>query len=118
MKDWRFVDPRLVVTADGSHSFLLPTLGEHYHSTNGAIVEARTVFIRYGYEHAIAYRTAHLRILEVGFGTGLNALLPNYSRRHGCSRPNPIISSIPAGTPSRVIAKRSSAFAGRLKASQ
>ena len=76
------MDPRLVVTADGSHSFLLPTLGEHYHSTNGAIVEARTVFIRYGYEHAIAYRTAHLRILEVGFGTGLNALLTWQRNRH------------------------------------
>ena len=75
MTDLRVVERRLVVTGDGSHSFLLPTLGEQYHSSHGAIVEARTVFIRYGYEHAAAGGREPLRILEVGFGTGLNALL-------------------------------------------
>lgn len=75
MSDSLFGERRLVVTGDGSHSFLLPTLGEQYHSSHGAIVEARTVFIQYGYEHAITSRQGHLHVLEVGFGTGLNALL-------------------------------------------
>ena len=84
MTDSRFVAPRLVVTDDGSHSVRMPSLGEQYHSSHGAIVEAQTVFLRYGYEHALACRPEHLRILEVGFGTGLNALLT--WNRNRCER--------------------------------
>jgi len=64
---------KLVKTADGSHTLYFSALDEHYHSTNGAIQESVYVFIKNGY----AYFTdiAEMHILEVGFGTGLNALL-------------------------------------------
>ncbi len=63
---------RLVHTADGSHSIYLPELNEHYHSVHGAIQESKHVFIHAGF-HAIHHNPLH--ILEIGLGTGLNALL-------------------------------------------
>ena len=51
-------------------------MGEHYHSTNGAITEARHVFIQAGLRHFVTKNpTRPISILEIGFGTGLNALL-------------------------------------------
>ncbi|MFM2375857.1 MAG: hypothetical protein RLZZ165_954 [Bacteroidota bacterium] len=61
-------------TADGSHSIYVPTLQESYHSRHGAVQESRHVFIEMGLKRAAA-RQSRLRILEVGFGTGLNAML-------------------------------------------
>jgi hypothetical protein len=75
MNDPRFVDRELVVTGDGSHSLYLPGCDEHYHSVHGALRESLHVFIRHGYDHVIAAAGGRVRILEVGFGTGLNALL-------------------------------------------
>lgn len=73
--DPRFLERKLVVTGDGSHSLYLPALDEHYHSSHGALRESRHVFIRHGYEEALAFSRLRLQILEMGFGTGLNALL-------------------------------------------
>jgi tRNA U34 5-methylaminomethyl-2-thiouridine-forming methyltransferase MnmC len=66
---------RIIVTEDGSHSLEITSLNETYHSTHGAIQESRYVFIKQGLEFAIDTLRTPLRILEVGFGTGLNALL-------------------------------------------
>ncbi|HZK08576.1 MAG TPA: tRNA (5-methylaminomethyl-2-thiouridine)(34)-methyltransferase MnmD [Bacteroidales bacterium] len=66
--------PTIILTADGSHTLLVPELNEHYHSTNGALAESMHVFINAGLEAALSCKS-QLRILEVGFGTGLNALL-------------------------------------------
>jgi tRNA U34 5-methylaminomethyl-2-thiouridine-forming methyltransferase MnmC len=63
-----------MVTGDGSHSIYLPALDEHYHSRHGALNESLHVFIQMGLR-AKALAQPNLRILEVGFGTGLNALL-------------------------------------------
>ena len=60
------------LTEDGSHTLYLPEMDEHYHSVHGAVQESRHVFINAGFE---ACKTAQPRIFEVGFGTGLNALL-------------------------------------------
>ena len=63
---------QLVITADGSHTLFVPELNEHYHSVNGALRESLIVYLGNGYN----YSTANpLSILEIGFGTGLNALL-------------------------------------------
>lgn len=62
----------IIETADASHTLSLPAVGETYHSRYGAIRESMHVFIRNGF---LATSQASLRILEVGFGTGLNALL-------------------------------------------
>lgn len=60
------------LTADGSRTLYVPELQEHYHSIKGALTESRHVFIRTGL-YACGAQTP--RILEVGFGTGLNAFL-------------------------------------------
>ena len=62
------------MTADGSHTLFHPGLNENYHSTYGAIRESLHVFIEAGFRH-IASLHDRLNILEIGFGTGLNALL-------------------------------------------
>lgn len=61
------------ITADGSSTLFIPEWDENYHSTHGAIQEAEHVFIEHGLKAVQAAKK--LRILEVGFGTGLNALL-------------------------------------------
>ena len=66
--------PELIVTSDGSHTLFVPELNEHYHSTYGAIQESRHIFIEAGFKQIIDDQPV-LRILEVGFGTGLNAFL-------------------------------------------
>jgi len=66
------VGPELEFTADGSHTLFIPELDEHYHSVNGAIQESTHVFIEAGLNKI---PKQHISILEIGFGTGLNALL-------------------------------------------
>ena len=61
------------VTEDGSKTIFLPELNETYHSSNGAVQESRHIFIQNGLE--LVKKKGAIRILEVGFGTGLNALL-------------------------------------------
>jgi len=65
----------LLTTADGSHTLYLKHIDESYHSRHGAAQEARHIFIRHGYEAAQPSVPRRLRVLEMGFGTGLNALL-------------------------------------------
>ena len=60
------------ITADGSHTLYIPEMDEHYHSVNGALREAIHIFIEAGL-HSL--EKDHVRIAEVGFGTGLNAFL-------------------------------------------
>lgn len=64
---------KIIATADGSHTLASPYDGEHYHSKHGALREGQHVFIEHGVATLAAKR--EIRILEMGFGTGLNALL-------------------------------------------
>lgn len=66
----------LVKTADGSTTIYLPEWNEHYHSSHGALQEAQHVFIRHGLNPASA---DYLTVFEMGFGTGLNALLTYFA---------------------------------------
>lgn len=59
-------------TLDGSHTIYIPELDEHYHSTNGAVQEARHIYISKAYNFSTVQNPV---VFEVGFGTGLNALL-------------------------------------------
>jgi len=65
----------LVLTADGSHSLRSRRFGVDYHSVHGAIQESRHVFITSGLQSLLATGTTEVTILEMGFGSGLNALL-------------------------------------------
>lgn len=64
---------KLITTNDGSQTIFVEDLNETYHSIHGAIQEANHVFIDHGLRKFHSGET--VRILEVGFGTGLNALL-------------------------------------------
>ena len=67
---------KIITTSDGSHSLINTELNETYHSVHGAIQESIHVFIKSGLEYfEKGNHLAEIRILEVGFGTGLNALL-------------------------------------------
>ena len=63
---------QIVLTEDGSHSVLHPELHETYHSIHGAIQESEHTFIDAGLRQC---KQSSLNILEIGFGTGLNAFL-------------------------------------------
>jgi tRNA U34 5-methylaminomethyl-2-thiouridine-forming methyltransferase MnmC len=77
-------NPKLEVfrTADGSDTLFRADLNQHYHSTFGAIQESMHIFIKHGFLHTCEnFEIAghpegkSVHILEIGFGTGLNALL-------------------------------------------
>lgn len=77
----------IVLTEDGSPTILSPLYGEHYHSIHGARQESEHIFVRAGLLHRleISDHPQTLHVFEVGFGTGLNALLTlRESRRIGC----------------------------------
>ena len=59
-------------TEDGSATLFVPELNEHYHSVKGARTESQHIFIDMGLKASTAIQP---HILEIGFGTGLNALL-------------------------------------------
>jgi len=65
-------DVEIQMTGDGSNTLFVKDLGEHYHSWHGAIRESMHVFINEGLQQC---RFERIDLLEVGFGTGLNALL-------------------------------------------
>lgn len=70
------MERKLIETKDGSHSIAIPEWDVTYHSVHGAIQESMHVFIKAGLEKKISDDPGRpLRILEMGFGTGLNALL-------------------------------------------
>lgn len=62
----------IIVTADGSKTIQIKEWNEQYHSKHGAIQEAYHVFIKNGLD---LFREQKVSILEIGFGTGLNAFI-------------------------------------------
>ncbi len=65
---------QIIQTKDGSDSLLRTDLGETYHSRHGAEMESNHVFIQAGLQY-LDERLGRINLLEIGFGTGLNALL-------------------------------------------
>lgn len=69
-------DVHRVETADGSTTLFSPRFDEHYHSIHGAVAESQHVFIAAGLQPLLDQDSDQpLRLFEMGFGTGLNALL-------------------------------------------
>lgn len=62
----------IITTADGSHTIRIEEWDEQYHSKHGAIAESNHVFIENG---LLRLQQSHIKLLEMGFGTGLNALI-------------------------------------------
>lgn len=70
--------PELHTTEDGSLTLYAPTFGEHYHSMHGAVQESEHIYLGLALRERMSSwqeGDAPLRLFEVGFGTGLNALL-------------------------------------------
>ena len=70
----------IIITADGSSTIHIPEWDEQYHSKHGAIQEAYHVFIKHGLHHFCHSERSeeshqNISILEIGFGTGLNAFI-------------------------------------------
>ena len=75
---------KIITTADGSKTIQIEDWNEQYHSIHGAIQEAKHVFIKHGLHHICYSDTEFVKveesqrkisILEIGFGTGLNAFI-------------------------------------------
>ncbi len=70
---------QLQLTTTGEYTLYIPEMDETYHSRNGAISEAKHVFLQECLEHT----TGDISVLEIGFGTGLNAMLTaQYAEQH------------------------------------
>jgi len=66
------LERKIITTADGSKTIHIVDWDEQYHSKHGAIQEAYHVFIKSGLS---LFKNSSIAILEIGFGTGLNALI-------------------------------------------
>ena len=64
----------LIETEDGSHSLFSEQYGVSYHSKYGAIQETQHVFINAALRFKAVIQK-EISILEIGFGTGLNAYM-------------------------------------------
>lgn len=86
---------RIIRSEDGSHTLFVPELNEHYHSTRGAWQESLHIYIQAGLM-PLANTKKTINILEVGFGTGLNAFQTLVFRpgstfiRYHCCEPFPL----------------------------
>lgn len=79
-----FITPEIEYTDDGTQTMRHPLIGERYHSTRGAVGEAMHVFILNGLKEVADCGKRHIRVFEMGFGSGLNAWLTlDFARRNG-----------------------------------
>jgi tRNA U34 5-methylaminomethyl-2-thiouridine-forming methyltransferase MnmC len=65
---------QIFTTEDGAVTLLSGQYGVSYHSLHGALQETNKVFIEMGLQYKISQGFDKLKIFEMGFGTGLNAL--------------------------------------------
>lgn len=63
----------IIITNDGTTTIRIPEWNENYHSSHGAIQEAKHVFIKNGLD--LFKNQSSISILEIGYGTGLNAFI-------------------------------------------
>lgn len=72
-----------MITEDGSQTIYLPEMDEHYHSVHGAIQESLHIYIEQG---LLQTTKKELSVLEIGFGTGLNAFMTyGFAKENGIS---------------------------------
>ena len=72
MKEDIMVQRQIIITEDGSSSLKLTHFNEQFHSIHGAMAESVHIFINNGLKSLAQSR---ISVFEMGFGTGLNALL-------------------------------------------
>jgi len=73
------IGPVLVPTKDGSSTLHSSEYNAHYHSIHGAYTESMHIFINHGLRDYLAGKkkpiNTPIKIMEMGLGSGLNALL-------------------------------------------
>lgn len=67
-------ESEVVETNEGIHALINNRIKEHYHSLHGSVQESIHVFIKNGLL-SVNKNLPEIKILEMGFGTGLNAIL-------------------------------------------
>lgn len=74
-----------MITKDGSPSIYVEELRESFHSLNGSIQESEHTFMKEGLQFLVnEFAPKEIHLFEMGFGTGLNALLAYaWSLKHG-----------------------------------
>jgi len=76
----------IITTKDNSKTLLISDLNETYHSTHGALTEAQHIFIKNGINQLKNIKNTKISIFEMGFGTGLNAILTyQFATKNGLS---------------------------------
>lgn len=88
------------LTSDGSSTIYIPEMDETYHSSHGAIQEAKHVFLKNGIETLkdLFLEGSEISVFEMGFGTGLNALLTcKYAEEAGVNIDYTGIEAFPVG---------------------
>lgn len=85
-QDPTYQAPGLIVTQDGSHTLKSSRFNATYHSVKGAVDESQHVFISNGLLRKMNEGPQELSVLELGFGTGLNAYL-SYLKSRDLNRP-------------------------------
>jgi len=68
--------PEIVSNTEGLKTLYRKDIDETYHSVHGAVIESKHVFIESGLNFGLNQtQLTEIKILEIGFGTGLNAML-------------------------------------------
>jgi tRNA U34 5-methylaminomethyl-2-thiouridine-forming methyltransferase MnmC len=76
-----FFRRKIIVSEDGSSTIFSEEVNQHYHSHFGALQESMHIFIEAGLCAPILSKLENISILEIGFGTGLNALLTYFKAK-------------------------------------
>ena len=66
---------KIILSDDGSHTLFSEQFQVTYHSHHGSLQESNTIFIKAGLRYLKEKGHESIRIFEMGFGSGLNALL-------------------------------------------
>ncbi len=95
------------MTKDGSHTLMSSLFDDSYHAHNGALSESEYVYIQSGF-NALSPLFEQVNILELGFGSGMNAALTlqqALADKGGIHRPIRFISIEAYPVPHEVIAQ-------------
>lgn len=70
------INPQIISNEQGLKTLFRADIQETYHSIHGAIAESLHVFIEAGLKQYVnLFAPQQINVLEIGFGTGLNAML-------------------------------------------
>ena len=75
----------ILISEDGSHTLRSELFGVTYHSIHGAITEGKVVYIEAGLKYVFDQGLRSINLFEMGFGSGLNALLSlEFAKLNNC----------------------------------